>query len=134
MTALTDASASIAAITRRDAPTLTPATPMRRATALLAESGPAAAVVDDSGALLGILTQKDCFRLALQASYHQEWNGTVADHMSRAPVCLSVETDLATAAAAFLSHSHRVFPVLDGTRLLGLLHREDVLAALVRLG
>lgn len=128
-------SGTIAPLVRRDSLTLTPATPMRRATARLAEAGASAAlVVDDSGTLLGILTEKDCFRPALHASYHQEWTGIVADHMSRDPVCLPADSDLATAAEAFLSHRHRVFPVLEGARLLGLLHREDMLTALLRQG
>lgn len=127
--------AAIASITRTEILTLTPDMPIRRAVALLIEHKAAAApVVDDSGALLGILTQKDCFRPALQASYYQEWKGTVADHMSREVVTLPASTDLITAAETFMNHPHRVFPVLQGQRLLGMLRRSDVLAALVRNG
>ncbi|QQM30738.1 CBS domain-containing protein [Martelella lutilitoris] len=125
---------TIAEITKTDALTVTPEMPIRRAVALLVESRAAAApVVDEGGALCGILTQKDCFNPALQASYYQEWKGTVGDYMSRNVVSLPASADLVAAAEAFISHPHRVFPVTDGNRLVGLLRRSDVLSALVRL-
>ena len=126
---------TIAAILQTDAPVLTPATPIRRAVALLVRDRTAAApVVDESGTLCGILTEKDCFRPALNASYYQEWKGCVGDHMSRNVVSLPASADLATAAEAFVNHSHRVFPVVEGKRLVGMLRRSDVLAALVDRG
>lgn len=74
----------VRAIMRTDIPTLRAPTPIRRAVAVLVESSIAAApVLGDDGRLIGILTQKDCFRPVLHASYHREWAGTVADHMSR---------------------------------------------------
>ncbi len=126
---------TVAAIMQTDCPVLAPEMPIRRAVALLVEGGVAAAsVTDESGALVGILTQKDCFRPALHASYYQEWKGTVADHMTTGAVSLSMSDDLISAAQAFLDHPHRVFPVLDEGRLVGMLRRADVLAALLRVG
>lgn len=126
---------TIGAIMRTDLPVLTADTPIRRAVAVLVRQRAAAApVVDETGALCGILTQKDCFRPALNASYYQEWRGTVADYMSRSVVTLTASADLATAAEAFLTLPHRVFPVLDGDRPVGLLRRSDVLAAMIDLG
>lgn len=115
--------------------TLRPDMPIRRAAAQMAEANIAAApVTDDSGALLGVLTQKDCFRPALQASYYQEWTGSVGDFMSADPVTLPLGTDLVTAAEAFLDHPYRSFPVLDADRLAGMLRRADVFRALVKAG
>ena len=125
----------VGAIMRTDIPTLTPQTPIRRAVAVLVDSrAPAASVLGDDGALVGILSQKDCFRPALHASYHREWTGTVADHMSRAVIAVDVADELIRVAEMFMQHPHRVFPVLDGARVAGLLHRSDVLAMLVRHG
>ena len=125
---------TIEGITRTDALTVTPDMAIRRAVALLVESKAAGApVVDDSGTLCGLLTQKDCFRPTLQASYYQEWKGTVGDYMTTNVISLPASADLMTAAEAFLEHPHRIFPVVDGNRLVGLLRRSDVLAALVRL-
>lgn len=125
----------IEALMQMDWPEMMPDMPIRRATALLVEARMAAVpVVDDSGRLVGILSQKDCFRPALRASYYQTWDGSVADHMTTLVRTLPATTDIAFAAAAFIEHPHRAFPVLDAGRLVGILRRSDVLAALIQLG
>ncbi|NHX27148.1 CBS domain-containing protein [Escherichia coli] len=118
-----------------DIPVLTPQMPIRRAVATLVQERAAAApVLDDAGVLRGMLSQKDCFRPALNASYYQEWKGTVADYMTQQVVTLPADTDLTAAAEAFLEYPFRAFPVLDGEQYVGLLRRTDVLAALIELG
>lgn len=124
----------VRAIMRTDIPTLTAGTPIRRAVAVLVDSGAAAApVLDDDGGLVGILTQKDCFRPTLHASYHREWPGSVADHMSRDVISADVEDEVFRVAEMFVKHPHRVFPVLHGPSVAGVLDRSDVLALLLRL-
>ena len=124
----------VASIMRRDVPILTPDTPIRRAVALLIDAGTAAApVVGEDGRLDGILTQKDCFRPALNASYYQEWTGRVADQMSRNVVCVDANDDVIHLAEMFLSHPHRIFPVMEGAKVVGLVDRSDVLALLLRI-
>lgn len=114
---------------------LRPDTPIRRGAAQLADTGTAAApITDDSGILLGVLTQKDCFRPVLLASYYGEWNGCVGDFMSTNPVTLDLGTDLVSAAEAFLEHPYRSFPVVEKDRLIGILHRESVFRALIQAG
>lgn len=122
-------------IMRTDVPHLSADMPIRHAAARLVGAGSAAApVLDDDGRLLGLLTQKDCFRPALKASYYREWTGRVADHMTCDVVWVDAETELIAAAEMFLTLPHRVFPVQRGRIVLGLLHRSDVLACLMRLG
>ena len=123
------------ALVRTDMPVLTPEMPIRRAVATLVQAqASAAAVIDNSSALQGILSQKDCFRPSLNASYYQEWKGTVAEFMSPDVMILQVNTNVTTAAEAFLEHSFRVFPVLDGEQFIGMLNRSDVLKRLIELG
>ena len=125
----------VRSIMRADPPTLTAETPIRRAVAVLVDAKtPAAPVLGDDGWLIGILTQKDCFRPALHASYHREWTGRVADHMSREVVSVEAGDEVIRVAEMFLDQPHRVFPVLDGARVVGLLRRSDVLALLTRIG
>lgn len=125
----------VAEIVRRDTPQFSPPMPIRRAAAVLVETGSAAApVLGDDGALVGILSQKDCFLTALHASYHHEWKGTVADNMTRDVVSVDIEEEIIRTAEMFLEHPHRVFPVLRAGRVEGLLHRSDVLAFLMRHG
>ncbi|MGR3322945.1 MAG: CBS domain-containing protein [Pseudooceanicola sp.] len=126
---------SVRSIMQSEIVTVTPDTPIRRAVALLVESGlPAAPVLSEDVSLIGILTQKDCFRPALHASYYQEWKGTVADHMSRDAVTVEASDDIMRAAEMFLEHPHRVFPVMDDGKLAGLLDRAQVLITLTRSG
>ncbi len=114
---------------------LDPATPMREAVAALVEGGHAAApVVDDTGTLVGIVTQKDCFRAALNASYYQQWKGTVAEAMTPDVAVLEAETDYVTAAEAFLDSPFRVFPVVQAGRLVGMLRRSDLLKVFLKYG
>lgn len=122
-------------IMRTEVPTLSSDTPIRRAVALLVEArAAAAAVISDDGRLAGILTQKDCFRPALHASYYQEWKGCVADHMSKNVVSVGSHDDLMHLAEMFMTHPHRVFAVTDDGKYAGLVHRSDVLAHLARFG
>src|SRR5690554_7136536 len=128
-------SEAIAGIMRTQYLTLEADTPIRQAAGLLHANGEEAApVVDAAGALVGILTQKDCFRPAMMASYYRQWRGTVGDQMSRPVKTIEAETDIVAAAEMFLSEPHRTFPVLRSGQMIGLLRREDVLGRLLDLG
>jgi CBS domain-containing protein len=119
----------ITSIMRRYVPTLSPGIPIRQAISILLDARAAAApVLGEDGQLVGILTQKDCFRPALHASYHQEWTGRLADEMSSNVVTVDASDDVIRVAEMFLSHPHRVFPVMEGTQVLGMAHRSDVLS------
>jgi CBS domain-containing protein len=125
----------IESIMRRDFPTLTPDIPIRQAISILLEARiSAAAVLGEDGQLVGILTQKDCFRPALHASYYQEWTGRVADQMSTDVVTVDASDDVIRVAEMFLSQPHRVFPVVEGTQATGMAHRSDVLSLLLQVG
>ena len=41
-----------------------------------------APVVDAGGALVGMLTERDCMKVALDAAFHQQSGGTVSDFMA----------------------------------------------------
>ena len=125
----------IHAIMRTDFLTLDPDMPIRQAAGLLLSAGQEGApVLDGTGQLVGILTQKDCFRPAMQASYYQQWRGSVGEQMSSPVRTIEAESDLMAATGMFLEESHRAFPVLRGGRLVGLLRREDLLRRLLELG
>lgn len=125
----------IRAIMRSDVAITRPDMPIRQAVALLVDSGQSVLpVTEDDGRLIGVLSQKDCFRPALHAGYHQVWTGKVADYMTHGAVTIGAEDEAVHAAEVFLETRHRVLPVLDGGRLAGLLDRGDVLALLARIG
>ena len=89
-------------------------------------------VVDEGGRLVGVLSKKDCLKAALNASYHQEWGGVVADYMSKSVETLDASLDLVSAAEWFLASHYRRFPVMEDGRMVGQISRADLLKALVQ--
>jgi CBS domain-containing protein len=89
-----------------------------------------APVLDEQGGLVGILSIKDCLRVAFSASYHQEWGGRVSEFMSSEVQTIESDTDIVEAAELFLKVRYRRFPVVTNGRLDGLISRYDVLRAL----
>jgi CBS domain-containing protein len=90
-----------------------------------------APVVDTEGAVVGVLSKKDCLRAALNAAYFQEWGSPVAGFMSTKVEVLEADMDLVAAAERFLASNYRRFPVLQEGRLVGQISRADLLRALV---
>jgi CBS domain-containing protein len=115
----------------RDPVTFSPETRINDAVAILLDHNVSGApVVDATGNLVGILTAKDCFRAALQASYAQGWSGIVADFMATDVQVLDANLDLVSAAQRFLDSDFRRFPVVQDGRLIGVIMRIDLLRAL----
>ena len=102
-------------------------------TTLLEHRISGAPVVDAHGAMVGILTEKDCLRAALEASYYRDWGRSVADYMSHEVTALSPDTDLLVACQTFLDGPYRRFPVLEDGRLVGIVSRTDILRGLADL-
>lgn len=98
---------------------------------LLDERISGAPVVDGKGVLVGVLSKKDCFKAALNASYHQEWGGAVSDYMTSPVETLDASLDIVEAAERFLKSHYRRFPVLQEGRLAGQISRADLLKALI---
>lgn len=115
----------------RDLHRFSPDMTIADAVALMIDYGISGApVVDNTGELVGILTSKDCFRAALNASYHQGWTSLVVGFMTTEVKTLDADTDVTTAAQCFLEHEFRRFPVLSDGRLIGMITRSDILGAL----
>jgi len=87
-------------------------------------------VVDGSGALVGILTERDCIDIALEAGYFDERGGKISQFMTTPVKTVDVDTTIVEIAQLMCRSSHRRFPVLDGGRLVGLISRRDILKVL----
>ena len=92
-----------------------------------------APVVDDSGNLLGMLSELDCLKIALHAGYHGDWGGPVSDYMSDGVKTVDAEMSIIDLAQVFLDTKFRRFPVVNKNRLIGQISRRDVLRALEHL-
>lgn len=98
--------------------------------ALLKNHISGAPVLDERGKLVGILSKKDCLRIAFSASYHQERGGRVSEFMSREVETIDADTVIVEVAELFLNSRYRRFPVMRDDRLVGVISRHDVLRAL----
>lgn len=116
----------------RELVAFTPEMDVLRAMRTLVEREVAGApVVDESGNLVGVLSERDCLRVAYPSLYYQQPAGRVADYMSREVQTLPADMLLSEAAEAFFRGPYRRFPVVSGPRLVGSISRRDVLRAML---
>jgi len=92
-----------------------------------------APVVDDAGSLVGVLSELDCLKITLNAGYHGNWGGPVADFMSRDVTTVDAQMSIIDLAQQFLDSGFRRFPVMHDNRLVGQISRRDALRALEQL-
>ena len=108
--------------------TLRPDDEMNEAVLVLTKRHVAAVpVVDDDDRLVGLLTEKDCLRTFCHWVYEGLRGGHVADFMSPIKATITPEMDLLSVASIFLQNYFPSLPVLDGGRLVGMIHRLTVL-------
>ena len=108
--------------------TLRPETDILDAVGFLLEKGVTGApVVDKSGRLVGILTEKDCLRLVAAGVEGNLPRGSVATFMSPDPETLPPDMNVYFAAGLFLKRSFRRFPVVEDGKLVGAITRFDIL-------
>ena len=89
-------------------------------------------VTDEQGDLVGVLTERDCIQMAIQAGYFDETGGSVGAYMSTEIETVHSQDSLMDVASRFASSKHRRFPVVDDGVLKGIISRRDVLRALTR--
>lgn len=108
-------------------------TDIRRAVSILLSNDISGVpVVDNTGTLVGFLTERDCIEVALHASYHDEQAGPVTKYMSTDIKTVSPEANLMDVAEMCVASPFRRFPVVDEGRLVGIISRRDILHALNR--
>jgi len=97
---------------------------------LIRKSISGAPVVDRIGDLVGMLTERDCMKIALTSGYHAESTGKVVDYMHPAVATVDADDSIVEVATLFLQEDVRRFPVMKDNRLIGQISRHDVLKAL----
>jgi CBS domain-containing protein len=116
---------------KKDGLTLDPEMEVLKAANLLLKldiSG--APVLDRHGRLVGMLTERDFMRVAMQGYYHGEPGGLVKTHMSLDPEYVSPEMSILRLVEMFINGRFQRYPVVDNGRLVGVIARRDVMRAL----
>ncbi|MFW2388425.1 MAG: CBS domain-containing protein [Polyangiales bacterium] len=106
--------------------TVTPDTPLSELAQSLREWGHTGAPVVEAGELVGVVSRRDVERA------QREGRGGLAVKSCMAHRVFSIEPDAPLANALDLMKTHNIgrLPVVDGTRIVGILSREDLLGYL----
>lgn len=91
-------------------------------------------IVDDAGALVGIITEADFLKLEVERQEGTRGQGdTVGDVMSRGVVTVSPNVEIYEAAKIMAVQEIKRLPVVDeDNRLLGVISRSDIVSIFTR--
>lgn len=117
--------------------TTRPDAPIAEASNLLTEHGfTALPVVDDQGELAGIVTEADLINQRFAGEENTDPSlripKTVADVMTTPMIGVSQDADIAVVVEEMLTNKRRCVPIIDGTALVGVITRRDVVRVLAR--
>lgn len=114
--------------------TFTPKTDLFDAINILVEYGiTGAPVIDEKGALVGLLSEADCLRAILTLTYHEEeMGGVVGDYMVQEVHTIDHDADIIKVAEEFINNGRRRLPVLHDGKVIGQISRRDILRAVER--
>ena len=93
-----------------------------------------APVVDGTGRLVGIISEKDCISTILDDQYNQmpSGSGNVGEYMSTDVKTMKSSMTVMQIAMEFAHSSYRRFPVVENGKLVGQISRRDVLKAILQ--
>lgn len=110
--------------------TLSPGMSVHAAIRLLLEHSISGAPVVEGGALVGLFSESDCLRGAVQSSYHGTEIGSVEEFMTKTVQTIDADDSIFTAADIFLNQRRRRLPVISDGKLVGQISRRDILRAM----
>jgi len=111
-----------------------PTAPIRQAADTMTHRGfTALPVVNDGGELIGIVTEADLIRHRFPDDPSVTPSGTtVGDVMTSPVVGVNHDADVTVIAKAMLTAQRRCLPIVDGSTLVGVVTRQDIVASLSR--
>jgi predicted transcriptional regulator len=127
----------------RNVVTVSPEATLKAAAGLLAEHAiTSMPVVDDTGRLIGVVSEADVVRESLVVDHGANLlvepvsqaaaTSCVAEVMTALPVTVHPDSDLAEAAQLMTESTVKSLPVVEDSRLVGIVSRTDVVRMLAR--
>ena len=116
--------------------TFKPSTPIKEAMNIIVKKKISGApVVDASGRLVGLLSEKDCLKAVLEGPYNQRPSmlGNVGEYMSTNVRTMHPDKSVMDVAIEFAHSQYKRFPVVENGRLLGQISRVDILTAILKI-
>ena len=89
-----------------------------------------APVLDKDGNIVGVLSEKDCLKVVIAASYEGVPGGLVKEYMATNVATVDADTSLLEVAGKFVGSAFKRYPVVSNGRLVGQISRADVLRAI----
>jgi CBS domain-containing protein len=87
-------------------------------------------VLDGDKKLVGFVTEKDLLKQMLNDSYYCEDHQVVSEIMRKNPLSVSPDENIMELAERMTNRMPKMYPVLEGEKLVGIITRSDVLKAL----
>lgn len=100
---------------------------------LLKKKVSSAAVVDESGKVVGVFSLKDALGPILGDAYYDQEHGLVSDVMSKDVIDISPSKSLLEVASIFMQTSYHHLPVVDDGKLVGEVSRWKLIEGLQEL-
>ncbi len=111
--------------------TLSPDMEIMQAISILLKNRISGAPVQDSmDNLVGILSEKDCLKVALEAGYNDSRGGKVSDYMTKNVTTVNADDSIIDIAKMFVETPLKRLPVIEDNRLVGQISRRDALKAI----
>lgn len=111
--------------------TAQPSDSIQKVYTLIMDSGFAAFPVVEKKKLAGVISRRDLIsHTRARSAIAQHSNALVGDLMTRDVVSVFPEEPISTAAELIVMHDVSLLPVVDRDKLVGVINRHDVLAAL----
>lgn len=92
-----------------------------------------AAVLDNLGNMVGILSVTDCIGEALRVGFDAGAHSSVESLMSKDVRTVDVDDNIIDVAKMFMEEPYRRYPVMDDNRVVGVVTRLEVLKGLFKI-
>lgn len=98
---------------------------------LLAAKATGAPVIDADKRVIGFISEQDCIKEILQGAFYCEEPPVVSTVMSTEVLSFAPDASIVEVAQIMINKRPKNYPVVSDGKLVGLITRQDVLAALL---